>query len=96
MGDVLDMGLSPMGDVAAAFRCFVEAVMQDEAGPVFAPRVLYVPGNHDHHLWRIAQDQHFHDALLQGRIDHDLIEHTALFEDAGEPDTPRVPDRLRC
>ena len=91
MGDVLDMGLSPMGSVAAAFRCFVEAVMLDETcKPVFAPRVLCVPGNHDHHLWRMAQDQHFHEALYQGRIDHDLIEHTALFEDAGEPDTPRV------
>lgn len=85
LGDVLDMGLSPMGSVAAAFRCFVEAVMLDDGKPVFAPRVLCVPGNHDHHLWRIAQDQHFQDGLMQGRIDADLIEHTALFEDAGEP-----------
>jgi UDP-2,3-diacylglucosamine pyrophosphatase LpxH len=94
MGDVLDMGLSPMGSVAQAFRCFIETVMLDEAGkPVFAPRVLCVPGNHDHHLWRIAQDQHFHEQLFRGRIDRDLIEHTALFERAdgtAEPDVPRV------
>ncbi len=81
LGDVLDMGLSPMGDVAAAFRCFVEAVMLDDAGrPLFAPRVLCVPGNHDHHLWRLAQDQHFQDGLVEGRIEADLIEHTALFD----------------
>ena len=84
LGDVLDMGLSPMGDVAAAFRCFVETVMQDGGRPVFAPRVLYVPGNHDHHLWRIAQDQQFQDALQQGRVEDDLIQHTALFEPAGK------------
>ena len=84
LGDVLDMGLSPMGDVAAAFRCFVETVMQDGGRPVFAPRVLYVPGNHDHHLWRIAQDQQYQDALQQGRVEDDLIKHTALFDPAGE------------
>ena len=84
LGDVLDMGLSPMGDVAAAFRCFVETVMLDGGRPVFAPRVLYVPGNHDHHLWRIAQDQQYQDALQQGRIEDDLIKHTALFEPADD------------
>jgi hypothetical protein len=84
LGDVLDMGLSPMGDVAAAFRAFVETVMQDGGRPVFAPRVLYVPGNHDHHLWRIAQDQQYQDGLDQGRIGDDLVKHTALFEPALE------------
>ena len=96
LGDVLDMGLSPMGDVAAAFRCFVETVMQDGGRPVFAPRVLYVPGNHDHHLWRIAQDQQFQDALQQGRIEDDLIKHTALFEDAvaGEAGAARIASSM--
>lgn len=80
LGDVLDMGLSPMGSVAAAFRCFVESVMLDGDQPLFAPRVLCVPGNHDHHLWRIAQDQHFQDGLREGRIDRDLIAQTPLFQ----------------
>ncbi|GAA4354215.1 hypothetical protein GCM10023165_45220 [Variovorax defluvii] len=84
LGDVLDMGLSPMGNVAAAFRSFVQTVMQDGGRPVFAPRVLYVPGNHDHHLWRIAQDQHYQDALDHGLIGEDLLQHTALFEPALE------------
>ena len=39
LGDVLDMGLSPMGSVAAAFQCFVETVMLDGERPLFAPRV---------------------------------------------------------
>ncbi|WP_077001058.1 hypothetical protein, partial [Variovorax sp. KK3] len=95
LGDVLDMGLSPMGDVAAAFRAFVQTVMQDDGRPLFAPRVLYVPGNHDHHLWRIAQDQHYLDALAQGRIGDDLIEHTALFEPAlEEPGASRIASSM--
>ncbi|MBT2320974.1 hypothetical protein J7E62_01205 [Variovorax paradoxus] len=90
LGDVLDMGLSPMGSVAAAFRCFAETVMLDGDRPVFAPRVLCVPGNHDHHLWRLAQDQYFQDGLMQGRIDPDLISHTTLFEGAGETGEARI------
>ncbi|MDM0069832.1 metallophosphoesterase [Variovorax sp. J31P207] len=88
LGDVLDMGLSPMGSVAAAFDCFVQAVMLDGDRPLFAPRVLCVPGNHDHHLWRIAQDQHFQDSLREGRIESDLIAHTALFQDPAASGIP--------
>ncbi|OUM02560.1 metallophosphoesterase [Variovorax sp. JS1663] len=95
LGDVLDMGLSPMGDVAAAFQCFVKTVMQDGGRPVFAPRVLYVPGNHDHHLWRIAQDQQYQDALAQGRIGDDLVKHTALFDPAlEEAGTSRIASSM--
>jgi hypothetical protein len=88
LGDVLDMGLSPMGSVAAAFDCFVQAVMLDGDRPLFAPRVLCVPGNHDHHLWRIAQDQHFQDGLREGRIERDLIAQTALFQEPGARGIP--------
>lgn len=81
LGDVLDMGLSPMGAVAAAFQTFARAVMLDDTGrPLFAPRVLVVPGNHDHHLWRLAQDQHFQLGVAAGRMAGDLLEHTPLFD----------------
>ncbi|MBK9361971.1 MAG: metallophosphoesterase [Rubrivivax sp.] len=73
LGDVLDLGLSPMGDVAQAFQHVAEQAMLDEAGrPPFAPRVLVVPGNHDHHLWRQAQDHGYLQALRGGRTERDL------------------------
>lgn len=82
LGDVLDLGLSPMGDVARAFRHFAEQVMLDEGGqPLFAPRLLVVPGNHDHHLWRQAQDHGYLQALHGGRIDADLADQTPPFAD---------------
>jgi hypothetical protein len=91
LGDVLDMGLSPMGAVAAAFQTFARAVMLDARGrPLFAPRVLCVPGNHDHHLWRLAQDQHFQQGVAAGRMARDLLEHTPLFEPIG-PLRPNSP-----
>src|SRR5450830_1806947 len=68
LGDILDLGISPMGQVARVFTPGQE--------PVLAPAMLLVPGNHDHHLWRMAQDTLFVDALRQGQIHDDLIDHS--------------------
>jgi metallophosphoesterase superfamily enzyme len=57
LGDVLDLGLSSTGAVAQAFKRFIEALFPAQVQPVFSTQVLCVPGNHDHHLWRTAQDQ---------------------------------------
>ncbi|RCW69254.1 metallophosphoesterase [Pseudorhodoferax soli] len=92
LGDVLDMGLSPMGAVAQSFAQFAREALVDAGGePLFAPRVLCVPGNHDHHLWRAAQDQQFQAALDTGRIPRDLLQHTALYD---QPDAPLPPSPL--
>ncbi len=92
LGDVLDMGLSPMGSVAQSFATVARELLLDGAGrPLFAPRVLCVPGNHDHHLWRAAQDQQFQTELDAGRIPPDLLQHTALFD---TPDTTLPPSPL--
>jgi hypothetical protein len=92
LGDVLDMGLSPMGAVAQSFAAFARAALLDADGdPLFAPRVLYVPGNHDHHLWRATQDQQFQAALDSGRIPRDLMQHTALYD---SPDAPLPPSPM--
>ncbi|KQP12793.1 metallophosphoesterase [Pseudorhodoferax sp. Leaf267] len=98
LGDVLDMGLSPMGAVAQAFAVFAREVLVDAQGrPLFAPRVLCVPGNHDHHLWRAAQDAQFQGALDAGAIPRDLLEHTALFDTPGAtlPPSPLLTRLLR-
>ncbi|MBQ1764916.1 MAG: metallophosphoesterase [Aquincola sp.] len=86
LGDVLDMGLSPMGDVAAAFNCFVQALYPADGPQLFSTQVLYVPGNHDHHLWRVAQDSQYLDQL--DSLPPDLIDTTALF-----PDKEKTPVR---
>jgi UDP-2,3-diacylglucosamine pyrophosphatase LpxH len=83
MGDVLDLGLSRTGAVAQAFKRFIEALFPAGVPPAFSPRVLCVPGNHDHHLWRSAQDQYF--------LDH-LGENTHQKHFADSPDTKGIKD----
>ena len=83
LGDVLDMGLSPTGDVVRAYQRFVETLFPADRPPLFSDQVVCVPGNHDHHLWRAAQDEQLLDALDEpmrtGDATPELIEHTALF-----------------
>lgn len=89
LGDVLDLGLSPMGDTSAGFLRFIEALYPAGAPPVLSAQVLCVPGNHDHHLWRVAQDS----AYLQALDDAppDLMEATPLLPGGS---TPPVPSAL--
>lgn len=94
MGDVLDLGLSPMGDVIEAFRRFVEQVMLPGGKPLFAPDVLVVPGNHDHHLWRMAQDHALQRALLSGRVPRDLVPCSPLLGDGDETTDGHIPSPM--
>ena len=91
LGDVLDMGLSPTGDVVRAYQRFVEVLFPADRPPIFSGRVLCVPGNHDHHPWRAAQDEQFLHRLDEPARDGvvpQLIEHTGLFG------APSVASRL--
>jgi hypothetical protein len=84
LGDVLDMGLSPMGTVSQAFRSFLRELARLKGPrPLFSPRIRVVPGNHDHHLWRIAKDQTFLRRAQSGTVDSDLPRHTPLVDVPG-------------
>ncbi len=88
LGDVLDLGQSQFGAVAQGFKRFLEAVFPEGEAPVFSSHLITVPGNHDHHLWRTAQDRHFLQTLASPRKDGfipDLLQHTPLFEPGDIP-----------
>jgi UDP-2,3-diacylglucosamine pyrophosphatase LpxH len=61
-GDVLDLALSQDEVAAAVFEQFVSAMFAS-GRPMFSPRVLYVPGNHDHHMWESAREVQYADFL---------------------------------
>lgn len=52
-GDTLDFSLASVQNAVADFRLFLEDVYG------FFENVVYIPGNHDHHMWRSLQEQVF-------------------------------------
>ncbi len=79
LGDALDLGLSPFGDVSKSFLQLLDAFFPAGGPDLFDREIIYVAGNHDHHLWRIAQDNAFLTALEGGQIPTDLESVTPIF-----------------
>lgn len=52
LGDLLDLSQSPFHKTAMGFQRFVEALFPSDGASLFSPSVVYIPGNHDHHLWQ--------------------------------------------
>jgi predicted phosphodiesterase len=79
LGDALDLGLSPFGDVSKSFLQLLDAFFPADGPEIFDREIIYVAGNHDHHLWRMAQDHGFVVALGKGEIPTDLEAVTNIF-----------------
>ncbi|MGA2519947.1 MAG: hypothetical protein ABSG81_03905 [Acidimicrobiales bacterium] len=57
-GDILEMALARDEVAAMAFDRFVDLAFGSGA-PIFDDTVVYVPGNHDHHLWETARERQY-------------------------------------
>ncbi|MEP0190401.1 MAG: metallophosphoesterase [Erythrobacter sp.] len=79
LGDALDLGLSPFGDVSKSFLHLLDAFFPVNGPDLFEREIIYIAGNHDHHLWRMAQDNGFVTALESGRVPEDLEAVSAIF-----------------
>jgi Calcineurin-like phosphoesterase len=56
-GDIFEFALSTDNLAAMAFQRFLELAMPADPGArLFDPKILFVPGNHDHHLWETARE----------------------------------------
>lgn len=63
-GDILDLAFSTENVAAMAFRHFLELTMPENlAARLFAPEILFIPGNHDHHLWETGRERQYADTL---------------------------------
>jgi hypothetical protein len=56
-GDILELALANVNDAAMVFRRFLGCLMPK--GEEIFSDLLYVPGNHDHHLWEMARETQY-------------------------------------
>lgn len=63
-GDILDLAFSDISVATMVFQGFIAQLMTPRNGRTpFDPRILFVAGNHDHHLWETARQYRFVDTL---------------------------------
>ncbi len=79
LGDALDLGLSPFGDVSRSFLHLLDAFFPKDGPDLFEREIIYIAGNHDHHLWRVAQDNGFMEAVEAGELPNDLQTVSRIF-----------------
>lgn len=71
LGDILELALANDNVAAMVFERFLELAMP--AGGELFERMLYIPGNHDHHLWESAREtQYVQNYLAHTRPQDDL------------------------
>jgi 3',5'-cyclic AMP phosphodiesterase CpdA len=68
-GDMLDLSLASIQDAVTDFRMFAEDVHK------LFDNFVYIPGNHDHHIWRTLQEQIFVVNRINERRPVDIFPH---------------------
>ncbi|HEY3374708.1 MAG TPA: metallophosphoesterase [Candidatus Aquicultor sp.] len=56
-GDTLEFALALDNQAAMAFERFIELTMH--TGEPLFESIIYIPGNHDHHLWELARETQY-------------------------------------
>lgn len=65
-GDIFEFALSTDNVAAMAFQRFLELSMPQNPGDrLFDSKIIYLPGNHDHHLWESAREIQYATYLQQ-------------------------------
>lgn len=58
-GDILELALARMEDALGVFQEFMELLFPQGEPDAFARTIVYLPGNHDHHIWELAREEEF-------------------------------------
>jgi len=96
-GDILELALATDNEAYMAFERFVELVLKP--GKEVFDRIIYLPGNHDHHLWELARETQYMNYVVDGLQLSDPLPvpwHTTnmFVEDDLHPVVPYTLNRL--
>ena len=60
-GDIFELALSTTNQAAMVFERFIELIMPP--GKELFKKIIFIPGNHDHHLWETARETQYLDHI---------------------------------
>ena len=58
-GDILEMALAETNEAAMVFERFIELIFPKDGEALFDKNILYIPGNHDHHIWETGRETQY-------------------------------------
>jgi hypothetical protein len=58
-GDALELALALDNKAAMAFERFLEVLFPTNSEPLVDSQIIFIPGNHDHHLWETARETQY-------------------------------------
>lgn len=61
-GDILELALCTINQAAMVFERFIELIMPPKKE--LFEKIIYIPGNHDHHIWELARETQYVDYIL--------------------------------
>ena len=74
-GDIMELALSNTNETAMSFDQFIRLIFPSDKSPeewLFAPHMVFLPGNHDHHLWEKARETQYTEYIKTLPIDESL------------------------
>ncbi|MFP3871229.1 MAG: metallophosphoesterase, partial [Syntrophobacteria bacterium] len=83
-GDILELALALTHEAAMAFERFMELIKMPDGRPLFE-QIIYIPGNHDHHIWEIARETryvHYIESVKTGATFRPSRHTTGMFVDS--------------
>ncbi|HLC16275.1 MAG TPA: metallophosphoesterase [Thermodesulfovibrionia bacterium] len=74
-GDILELALCTTNNAAMVFDRFIELTMKKDADkePLFE-EIIFIPGNHDHHIWEVARESQYVNYLQKANSLNSLLE----------------------
>jgi metallophosphoesterase superfamily enzyme len=65
-GDLLELALAEDNIALMVFERFLELLFPRDGEQLINPKIIFNPGNHDHHLWETARETQYVE-FLQGK-----------------------------
>lgn len=72
-GDILEMALADVNDAAMVFERFIELIMPEAEEKQLFKEIIYIPGNHDHHLWEVARETMYVNYIINATKSKDKL-----------------------
>jgi len=58
-GDIFELALANTNEAVMTFDSFLSLTYTKNRKEIFSDKIIYIPGNHDHHLWETARERQY-------------------------------------